>query len=91
MPLRPDATGRFALDVDELAAAVGPRTRMLILNSPHNPTGTVLTRAELAGIARLAVEHDLIVVTDEVYEYLVFDGAVHLPLATLRRHGRADA
>jgi len=82
VPLRPDSTGRFALDVDELSAAVGPRTRLLILNSPHNPTGTVLTREELAGIARLAVARDLIVLTDEVYEYLVYDDAEHLPLAT---------
>ena len=51
----PDESGRFALDVDELAAAVGPRTRMLILNTPHNPTGTVLTREELAGIAAVAI------------------------------------
>src|SRR6476469_266692 len=79
VPLRPDATGRFALDIDELAAAVGPRSRMLILNSPHNPTGTVLTREELAGIARIAVESDLIVLTDEVYEHLIYDDAVHLP------------
>src|SRR6478609_5632382 len=54
VPLRPDASGRFALDVDELAAAVGPRTRLLIINTPHNPTGTVLTRAELTGIAAVA-------------------------------------
>jgi N-succinyldiaminopimelate aminotransferase len=82
VPLRPNSTGRFALDVDELAAAVGPRTRMLILNTPHNPTGTVLTRDELAGVAAVAAAHDLIVLTDEVYEYLVYDDAVHLPLAT---------
>ena len=82
VPLRPDESGRFALDVDELAAAVGPRTRLLILNTPHNPTGTVLTRAELAGIAAVAMTKDLIVLTDEVYEYLVYDDAVHLPLAT---------
>src|SRR6478736_1076021 len=82
VPLRPNSTGRFALDVEELAAAVGPRTRMLILNTPHNPTGTVLTREELAGVAAVAAAHDLIVLTDEVYEYLVYDDAVHLPLAT---------
>jgi len=83
IPLRPDPTGRFALDVDELAAAVGPRTRMLILNTPHNPTGTVLTREELIGVAGVARDNDLIVLTDEVYEYLVYDDAVHLPLGTL--------
>ncbi len=82
VPLRPDASGRFALDVQELADAVGPRTRMLILNSPHNPTGTVLTHNELAGIAEVAISRDLIVVTDEVYEYLVYDGVRHLPLGT---------
>ena len=83
VPLRPDATGRFALDVDELGAAIGADTRLLILNSPHNPTGTVLTDEELAGIARLAIEHDLIVLTDEVYEYLLYDGLAHRPIGTL--------
>ncbi|MFF9085931.1 pyridoxal phosphate-dependent aminotransferase [Streptomyces sp. NPDC014991] len=78
--LRPQG-GRFRLDLDELRAAVTGRTRLLLLNTPHNPTGTVLTRAELAAIAELAVERDLLVVTDEVYEHLVFDGAEHLPLA----------
>ncbi len=78
--LRPDG-GRFRLDLDELRAAVTDRTRLLLINTPHNPTGTVLTRAELAAIAALAVERDLLVVTDEVYEHLVFDEAEHLPLA----------
>jgi N-succinyldiaminopimelate aminotransferase len=73
----------FALDADELAAAAaGERVRMLLLNSPHNPTGRVLTRNELEAVARTCVEHDLVAVTDEVYEHLVFDGE-HLPLATL--------
>jgi N-succinyldiaminopimelate aminotransferase len=73
----------FALDVDELtAAAAGGRVRMLLLNSPHNPTGRVLTRAELEAVARTCVEHDLVAVTDEVYEHLVYDGE-HVPLATL--------
>ncbi|MFJ6047529.1 pyridoxal phosphate-dependent aminotransferase [Streptomyces sp. NPDC092307] len=79
--LRPHA-GAFALDLDELRAAVTPRTRLLLLNTPHNPTGTVLTPAELTAIAELAVERDLLVVTDEVYEHLVFEGA-HTPLAGL--------
>ncbi|MFC7840529.1 pyridoxal phosphate-dependent aminotransferase [Streptomyces sp. NPDC057382] len=74
--------GRFRLDLDELRAAVTDRTRLLLVNTPHNPTGTVLTRAELAAIAELAVERDLLVVTDEVYEHLVFDDAEHVPLAT---------
>ncbi|WP_437102306.1 pyridoxal phosphate-dependent aminotransferase [Streptomyces sp. enrichment culture] len=79
--LRPHE-GRFRLDLDELRAAVTDRTRLLLVNTPHNPTGTVLTRAELAAVAELAVERDLLVVTDEVYEHLVFDDAEHLPLAT---------
>ncbi|MEU0336428.1 pyridoxal phosphate-dependent aminotransferase [Streptomyces sp. NPDC006193] len=78
--LRPHE-GAFRLDLEELRAAVTDRTRLLLVNTPHNPTGTVLTRAELAAIAELAVERNLLVVTDEVYEHLVFDGAEHLPLA----------
>ena len=73
----------FRLDPDELRAAVGPRTRLVLLNSPHNPTGTVLTRAELQAVADVALEHDLLVVTDEVYEHLTFDDHEHVPLATL--------
>ncbi len=82
VPLRAAEGGRFRLDVAELRAAVTPATRAIVVNSPHNPTGTVLTAAELAGIAELCVEHDLIAVTDEVYEHLTFDGAAHRPLAT---------
>ncbi|GAA3066457.1 pyridoxal phosphate-dependent aminotransferase [Streptomyces roseofulvus] len=77
------ADRRYVLDLDELRAAVSPRTRLILLNTPHNPTGTVLTPAELTAVAELAVERDLLVVTDEVYEHLVFDGAEHLPIATL--------
>ena len=73
----------FRLDVDELRAAVSPRTRVLLLNSPHNPTGTVLTRSELEAVADVALTHDLVVVTDEVYEHLVYDDHEHVPLATL--------
>jgi len=73
----------FRLDVDELRAAVTPRTRFVLLNSPHNPTGTVLTRGELEAVAALAIEHDLVVITDEVYEHLVFDGQRHVPISTL--------
>jgi N-succinyldiaminopimelate aminotransferase len=72
----------FALDANALRAAVTPKTRLILLNSPHNPTGAVLSRGELAAVARLAVEHDLIVVTDEVYEHLVFSGE-HVPIASL--------
>ncbi|MFI6337701.1 pyridoxal phosphate-dependent aminotransferase [Streptomyces sp. NPDC050535] len=79
--LRPHE-GRFRLDLDELRDAVTDNTRLLLINTPHNPTGTVLTREELTEIARLAVERDLLVVTDEVYEHLVFDDAEHLPLAS---------
>ncbi len=76
-------SGQGRLDPDELRAAVTPRTRFVLLNSPHNPTGTVLTRAELQAVADLAQEHDLVVITDEVYEHLVYDGVEHVPLATL--------
>jgi len=75
--------GLSRLDPDELRAAVTPRTRFVLLNSPHNPTGTVLTRAELQAVADVAIEHDLVVITDEVYEHLVYDGHEHVPLATL--------
>jgi N-succinyldiaminopimelate aminotransferase len=71
----------FRLDLDALRAAVTGRTRLILLNSPHNPTGTVLTRDELQAVAYLAVERDLIVVTDEVYEHMTYDVA-HLPLAS---------
>jgi N-succinyldiaminopimelate aminotransferase len=72
----------FRPDLDALRAAITPRTRLLLLNTPHNPTGMVLTREESLAVAELACEHDLIVVTDEVYEHLTFD-VEHIPLATL--------
>ncbi|OBG03494.1 pyridoxal phosphate-dependent aminotransferase [Mycolicibacter sinensis] len=78
--LVPDGRG-FALDADALRRAITPATRALIVNSPHNPTGTVFTESELAAIARIAVEADLLVIADEVYEHLVFAGRTHLPLA----------
>jgi N-succinyldiaminopimelate aminotransferase len=81
--LREDASGRLALDVDALRAAVTPRTRAILVNSPHNPTGTVFRLEELQAIAELCVEHDLLAITDEVYEHLVFDGLTHIPLASL--------
>ena len=77
--LRPPA---FAVGPEALAAAIGPRARVLLLNTPHNPTGRVLSRAELELIAAACVEHDLICVTDEVYEHLVYEGE-HIPIATL--------
>jgi N-succinyldiaminopimelate aminotransferase len=72
----------YAFDPDELRAAITRRTRCILLNSPHNPTGKVFTRAELQLIADLACEHDLLVITDEVYEHLVYEGE-HVPIATL--------
>ncbi len=82
-PQPPDAQGRrrFGFDRDELARAFTPKTRLLLLNSPHNPTGKVFDDEELAFIAELCVANDVIAVTDEVYEHLVFDG-VHHPLAS---------
>jgi N-succinyldiaminopimelate aminotransferase len=73
----------FRLPVDELWAAVSPRTTAILLNSPHNPTGSVLRRDELDAIAAVAIEHDLVVISDEVYEHLTFDGLPHIPIATL--------
>ncbi|WP_375433159.1 pyridoxal phosphate-dependent aminotransferase [uncultured Friedmanniella sp.] len=73
----------FRLDHAELAAALTDRTKLVLINSPHNPTGTVLDHADLAEVARLAIAHDVLVVCDEVYEHLVYDDAEHVPLATL--------
>jgi N-succinyldiaminopimelate aminotransferase len=80
--LRPGSSG-WTFDPGELRAAVTPRTRAILLNTPHNPTGKVFTRDELEMIARLAIEHDLIVIADEVYEHIAFDGRAHVPIATL--------
>ena len=80
--LQPDGD-RYGFDADELRSAVSPRTRLILLNTPHNPTGKVFDADELTMVADVAIEHDLIVVTDEVYEHLVFPGAVHIPMATL--------
>ncbi|MFI7679902.1 pyridoxal phosphate-dependent aminotransferase [Actinophytocola sp. NPDC049390] len=73
---------RFSVDLDAVRAAITTKTRAILVNSPHNPTGTVFTREELAGIAALCVEHDLIAITDEVYESLTYGGVPHLPLCT---------
>jgi N-succinyldiaminopimelate aminotransferase len=85
VPLRPPATGSgpWTFDPAELRTAITPRTRLLVLNSPHNPTGKVFTREELDHLGALAIAHDLLVLTDEVYEHLVFDGREHVSLATL--------
>ena len=80
VPLTQNGRG-FAIDVDGLRRAVTPKTRALIVNSPHNPTGMVASDAELRALAELAVEADLLVITDEVYEHLVFDDRLHIPLA----------
>jgi N-succinyldiaminopimelate aminotransferase len=83
--LRPGADGRYGFDPDELRAAFSPRAKVVLLNTPHNPTGKVFTRDELTLIAELTQEHDAVAVTDEVYEHLVFTDATgpHIPLATL--------
>jgi N-succinyldiaminopimelate aminotransferase len=73
----------YAVDPDALAAAFTPRTRAVLLNSPHNPTGKVFTRAELELIAAHCAERDVLAITDEVYEHLTFDGREHVPLSTL--------
>ncbi len=73
----------FRLDVDALREAVTARTKAMLVNSPHNPTGAVLDRSELEAVAAVAVEHDLVVITDEVYEHLVYDDREHIPLCTL--------
>lgn len=86
--LVPDESGTYRFDADELRAAVTDRTRMILLNAPHNPTGKVFTTTELDLIADLAVTRDFIVVADEVYEHLVFPGATHVPIAT--RPGMAE-
>ncbi|HEY7226297.1 MAG TPA: pyridoxal phosphate-dependent aminotransferase [Micromonosporaceae bacterium] len=89
--LRPMADGRYGFDPDELRAAFSGRTKVVLLNSPHNPTGKVFTPSELDAVAQLCQEYDAIAVTDEVYEHLVFSDAgpvddpstVHCPIATL--------
>ncbi len=72
----------WSIDFAELRAAFGPRTRGLVLNSPHNPTGKVFTRAELEAIAALCIEHDVIVFTDDIYEHILYAGT-HIPMATI--------
>jgi aminotransferase len=77
------AAPEFALDVDRVRAAITPRTRAVILNSPSNPSGNVFTRSELEALAEIAIEHDLFVFTDEMYEYFIYDGARHFSIATI--------
>jgi N-succinyldiaminopimelate aminotransferase len=79
--LRPPS---YALDVESLRAAITSRTKVLLVNSPHNPTGAVLSRDELTALAEVAIEHDLVVIADEVYEHMAFDSErPHIPIATL--------
>jgi N-succinyldiaminopimelate aminotransferase len=73
----------FGLDVERLRAAVTDRTRVLVLNSPHNPTGAVLSRDELTAVSAVATERDLLVIADEVYEHLTYDGVEHVPISSL--------
>jgi aminotransferase len=85
VPLEPPD---FSFDPDRLRKAVSPRTRAVIFNSPNNPSGKVFSRAELQTIADVCLEHDLLAITDEIYEHIVYDGAQHIPIATLP--GMAD-
>ena len=79
----PMSSPDWTIDFDTLRAAITPRTRGIVINSPSNPCGKVFTRAELESIAALAVEHDLFVITDEIYEYFLYDGVQHISPATL--------
>ena len=80
VPLEPPD---FAFDPDRLARAVTPRTKAIIVNSPNNPSGKVFSRAELQAIADLCLRHDLLAITDEIYEHIVYDDLGHTPIATL--------
>jgi aspartate/methionine/tyrosine aminotransferase len=85
VPLEPPD---FGFDPDRLARAVTPRTRAIVFNSPNNPSGKVFSRAELRQIADVCLKHDLLAITDEIYEHIVYDGEEHTPIATLP--GMAD-
>jgi len=87
VPLRPAAgatsAAQWSLDMDELAAAITPRTKLLVVNTPNNPVGKIFSQAELESIAALVQAHDLVVLSDEVYEWMTYDGVPHIRLATL--------
>jgi aspartate/methionine/tyrosine aminotransferase len=83
VPQQRDELGRPRWDLTAVASAITPRTKAIIINTPTNPTGVVMSEAELAGIAALAIEHDLFIIADEVYEKLVFDDARHISIAAL--------
>jgi aspartate/methionine/tyrosine aminotransferase len=85
VPLEPPD---FSFDADRLRKAVSPRTRAIIFNSPNNPSGKVFSRAELQLIADVCIEHNLLAITDEIYEHILYDGVTHIPIATLP--GMAD-
>ena len=80
VPLEPPD---FSFDPERLAGAITPKTRAIIFNSPNNPTGKVFSRRELQAIADLCLKHDLLAITDEIYEHIVYDGLGHTPIATL--------
>jgi len=82
VPVRIPMTDAFRVDWDRLAAAIGPRTRAIMVNSPHNPSGTVFSDADLLRLEQIAVDHDLFVISDEVYEHMVFDGQPHRSVST---------
>ncbi len=81
--LRPNSSGRYEFDDSEFASAFSSRTRAILLNSPHNPTGTVFNKSELQNIADAAITHNVFVISDEVYEHLTFDQTPHIPIASL--------
>src|ERR1700683_4057425 len=78
----------FSIDRAELEAAFGPRTKAIVINTPHNPSGKVFTRSELETIAALCQRHDTLAITDEIYEHIIYGGARHLSIASLK--GMAD-
>jgi aspartate/methionine/tyrosine aminotransferase len=81
IPIRME--NEFRLDVDELASLITPRTKLLVINSPANPTGGVLTPNDIERIAQLALRHDLVILADEIYARILYDGAQHLSIASL--------
>jgi aminotransferase len=81
VPLREE--NKFQIDPSDLEEAISPRTKMVVVNSPHNPTGAVLGKKTLEAIARIAIEHDLLVISDEIYEKIIYDGVQHYSMASL--------
>jgi aminotransferase len=80
---QPLAAATWEVDIDALRAAITPKTRAILINTPSNPCGKVFTRAEIEAIGEIALEHDLFLLTDEIYEYFLFDGAQHVSAASL--------